>query len=235
MKRTLIILLVLFAACQQVHSQPKNMFSPDSKDNYNVYLKMAQGEIYGYNKKEMVQKVEKFVASDDKYNLSIDYKNENTGEMILRGYCYRDCPLTCVLRGFAKVKIVFKITISPQEGSSWCIWKFEKLKVEFKGGSGDDLRYISTETLEKMRDEMEFISYNGDSFEINSEFFSRYESLHDKIKECDDAINGGKLKGKEKRMTYKRKHDYTIEKSVYENGVLYCLEYFLAIFNIKTY
>lgn len=233
MKKLLFVLFMCFTLLQNANSQRSVFDTPMDYANYKEY---ARTGFYELNLDDLFKRVEKFVAIDDKYNLSIRFKDTSTGDMILKGYhnVERSTELKCLFYEMARCKINYTKKVQKDGDHSWHEWIFDEVKVNFTGTYGSSYSYISTSTLEKIHNELRVIEKNGSSFVIDSTYFNHIEELKTKIEGYKAIANDETLKKKERRSAEYSLQKYSTEKDVYE-GVLEIVRYFMFMFNANAF
>lgn len=233
MKKMIFVLFSCFALLQNANSQRSVFGAPM---DYAKYKEYACEGFYELDLDDLFRRVEKFVAIDDKYNLTVKFKDTSTGDMILKGSynVERGSELTCLSYEMARCKIYFTIKVQKEGDYSWHEWIFDEVKVNFTGTYGSSYSHISTSTLEKIYDELRVIENNKSSFVIDSTYFNHIEELKTKIEGYKAIANDETLKKKERRSAEYSLQKYTTEKNVYE-GVLEIVRYFMFMFNANAF
>ena len=136
----------------------------------------TQVEEFASNKSfdEFVDDLKKNIIIDkENYNISIDYLNKDSKTIIISGVAKNLGGLKSESFNIVSSKLSFQVELTQMQNNHWKL-KTNKMSYSFKASYGD-FHYLSTELLEKIRDEMEIILVNKNEFDIDDYFYDRQE------------------------------------------------------------
>lgn len=147
---------------------------------------------------EFVANLKKNIVIDkEDYNISIDYIDSQSKELIISGVAKNLGGLKSETFEIVSSKLSFQVEIKQSADNVWILNK-NKMIYSFKASYGD-FHYLSTEILETIEDEMEIMIVNRNEFEIDDYFYNKQNSLISELEKYKSLSEDVSLKKKERK------------------------------------
>lgn len=147
---------------------------------------------------EFVANLKKNIVIDkEDYNISIDYIDSQSKELIISGVAKNLGGLKSETFDIVSSKLSFQVEIKQSSDNAWILNK-NKMIYSFKASYGD-FHYLSTEILETIEDEMEIMIVNRNEFEIDDYFYNKQNSLISELEKYKSMSEDVSLKKKERK------------------------------------
>lgn len=147
---------------------------------------------------EFVANLKKNIVIDkEDYNISIDYIDSQSKELIISGVAKNLGGLKSETFDIVSSKLSFQVEIKQSADNVWILNK-NKMIYSFKASYGD-FYYLSTEILETIEDEMEIMIVNRNEFEIDDYFYNKQNSLISELDKYKSLSEDVSLKKKERK------------------------------------
>lgn len=230
--KKLFCIISIFIACVNV-TYPQNDDAFKYVKSYSDFQKNTKGSIIESDAEKLIDRIEKFIAVNDKYNLTIEYKNRKSGEILLKGYykprIYR---LYCVRWNYVQPQVSYTISIKKDANGFFYEYLIDKVVVTFKPVYGGNTpSYLSSADLIQLRKELEIIKNNNTTYTIDSYFYHHLAELHNKIVDYKKIFNDENLKKKERKLAEYSLEQCYLEKRIYD-AVLESTDEFISWFRL---
>lgn len=154
------------------------------------------------SKEQNWEKTNEWIALNfSSYKASVDYKNEQSGKIIVKGIIKdMDGLMTSLMTHVLSASIEFTMVIQCQD--SLCTIQFSNILCSFKSGYGN-IDYLPTKILETCRDEMNITMIYGPNFTVDERLEKKYNEIESEYKTAESVAIDTTLKKNEQKKAKK--------------------------------